>query len=135
MTPRLTAEAGEVLRVFYLELRRQSGRRRRLAGHGASLSTFEARSLWSIRQLGIVAKLSVLHVVCNAGQDMARKSCPLLMRKPDLPSTGRVQLQARQLESLVRLAEARARVELSQTVTAEHAQVYGCYCISVPSKG
>ena len=32
-------------------------------------------------------------------------------------------LQARQLESLVRLAEARARVELSQTVTAEHAQV------------
>ena len=32
--------------------------------------------------------------------------------------------QARQLESLVRLAEARACVELSQTVTAEHAQVH-----------
>ena len=31
--------------------------------------------------------------------------------------------QARQLESLVRLAEARARVELSQTVTREHAEV------------
>ena len=35
--------------------------------------------------------------------------------------------QARQLESLVRLAEARARVELSQTVTREHAEVTSCY--------
>lgn len=31
--------------------------------------------------------------------------------------------QARQLESLVRLAEARARCELSPTVTREHAEV------------
>lgn len=31
--------------------------------------------------------------------------------------------QARQLESLVRLAEARARVDLSHVVTSEHAQV------------
>lgn len=32
-------------------------------------------------------------------------------------------LQARQLESLIRLAEARARLELAQTVTAQHAKV------------
>lgn len=32
-------------------------------------------------------------------------------------------LQARQLESLIRMGEARARLELAHTVTAEHAQV------------
>ena len=31
--------------------------------------------------------------------------------------------QARQLESLIRLAEARARVDLAPTVTCEHAEV------------
>ena len=31
--------------------------------------------------------------------------------------------QARQLESLIRMAEARARLELVQIVTAQHAQV------------
>ena len=31
--------------------------------------------------------------------------------------------QARQLESLIRMAEARARLELQQIVTAQHAQV------------
>lgn len=34
-------------------------------------------------------------------------------------------LQARQLESLIRLAEARARLELAQVVTADHAKVCG----------
>ena len=32
-------------------------------------------------------------------------------------------MQARQLESLIRMAEARARLELAQIVTAQHAQV------------
>lgn len=32
-------------------------------------------------------------------------------------------MQARQLESLIRMAEARARLELVQVVTAQHAQV------------
>ena len=32
-------------------------------------------------------------------------------------------MQARQLESLIRMAEARARLELAETVTAQHAQV------------
>lgn len=32
-------------------------------------------------------------------------------------------MQARQLESLIRMAEARARLELVQIVTAQHAQV------------
>ncbi len=34
--------------------------------------------------------------------------------------------QARQLESLIRMAEARARLELVQIVTAQHAQVGVC---------
>ena len=37
-------------------------------------------------------------------------------------------LQLRQLESLVRLAEARAKADLSAVVTAEHAQVPCFYC-------
>ena len=32
-------------------------------------------------------------------------------------------MQARQLESLIRMAEARARLELAETVTAQNAQV------------
>lgn len=32
-------------------------------------------------------------------------------------------MQARQLESLIRMSEARARLELVQIVTAQHAQV------------
>ena len=37
--------------------------------------------------------------------------------------SGSLPITARQLESLVRLAEARARVELRETVTADDAQV------------
>lgn len=38
--------------------------------------------------------------------------------------------QARQLESLIRMAEARARLELVQIVTAQHAQVGMCSLLS-----
>ncbi len=38
--------------------------------------------------------------------------------------------QARQLESLIRMAEARARLELVQIVTAQHAQVGVCLLVS-----
>jgi DNA helicase MCM8 len=47
--------------------------------------------------------------------------------------SGSLPITARQLESLVRLAEARARVELRETVTADDAQVrasqmVACWC-------
>jgi DNA helicase MCM8 len=40
--------------------------------------------------------------------------------------SGGLPITARQLESLVRLAEARARAELREVVTAEDAMVSGC---------
>lgn len=47
--------------------------------------------------------------------------------------SGSLPITARQLESLVRLAEARARVELREVVTADDAQVSACGCVDHPS--